>query len=45
MKAEVDRQRELDAKRTRAVEQLKHEAEIAAQKVTSTPAKEPIPVK
>jgi len=45
MKAEVDRQRELEAKRTQAVEQLKREAETAAQKVTSTPAEEPIPVK
>jgi hypothetical protein len=44
-KAEADRQRELEAKRTQAVDKLKHEADAAAQKAASTPAKEPIPAK
>ena len=42
MKAEADRQKELEARRTQAVDKLKHEADAAAQKVASTPAKEPI---
>jgi hypothetical protein len=45
MKAEADRQRELDAKRTQAVDKLKQEAETAAQEVTSAPAKEPVQAK
>ena len=44
-KAEADRQRELEAKRTQAVDKLKHEADTAAQKAASKPAKEPIPAK
>jgi hypothetical protein len=43
--AEADRQRELEAKRTQAVDKLKHEADAAAQKAAPTPAKEPIPAK
>jgi hypothetical protein len=44
-KAEADRQRELEAKRTQAVDKLKHEADTAAQKAASTQAKEPVPAK
>jgi hypothetical protein len=44
-KAEADRQRELEAQRTQAVDRLKHEADAAAQKAASTPAKEPVPAK
>jgi hypothetical protein len=44
-KAEADRQRELEAKRTQAVDKLKQEADTAAQKAASTPAKEPLPAK
>jgi hypothetical protein len=44
-KAEADRQRELDAKRTQAVDTLKHDADAAAQKAASTPAQEPVPAK
>jgi hypothetical protein len=44
-KAEADRQRELEAKRTEAVNKLRHEADTAAQKAASTPAKEPVPAK
>jgi hypothetical protein len=44
-KAEADRQRELEAQRTQAVDKLKQEADTAAQKATSTPAKEPVPAK
>jgi hypothetical protein len=45
-KAEADRQRELEAKRTQAVDRLKQEADTAAQKAaSSTPAKEPVPAK
>jgi hypothetical protein len=44
-KAEADRQRELEAKRTQAVDKLKQEADTAAQNATSTPAKEPVPAK
>jgi hypothetical protein len=45
MEAEADRQRELAAKRTQAVDKLKQEAETAAQKADSAPVKEPVPVK
>ena len=44
-KAEADHQRELEAKRTQAVDKLRHEADAAAQKAASAPAKEPIPAK
>jgi hypothetical protein len=44
-KAEADRQKELEAKRTEAVDKLKHEADAAALKAASTPAKEPVPAK
>jgi hypothetical protein len=44
-KAKADRQRELEAKRTQAVDKLKQEADTAAQKAVSTPAKEPVPAK
>ena len=44
-KAEVDRQKELEAQRTQAVDRMKHEAETAAQKAASTPVKEPVPAK
>ena len=44
-KAEADRQRELEAKRTQAVDKLKQEADAAAQKVASAPAKEPVSAK
>ena len=45
-KAEADRQRELEAKRTQAVDRLKQEAGTAAQKTaSSTPAREPVPAK
>ena len=44
-KAEADRQRELEAKRTQAVDKLKQEADTAAHKAASTPAKEPVPAK
>jgi len=44
-KAEADRRRELEAKRTQAVDKLKHEADAAAQKVEPTPAKEPASAK
>jgi hypothetical protein len=44
-KAEADRQRELEAKRTQAVDKLRHEADAAAQKTVSTPTREPIPAK
>jgi hypothetical protein len=44
-KAEADRQRELEAKRTQAVDTLKRDADAAAQKATSTPVKEPVPGK
>jgi hypothetical protein len=45
MKAEADRQKELEARRTQTVDKLKSEADAAAQKIASTPAKEPIPAK
>ena len=41
-KAEADRQRELETKRTQAVDKLLHEADKAAQKPAPTPAKESI---
>ena len=44
-KAETDRQRELETKRIRAVDKLKQEADIAAQKAASASAKEPVPAK
>ena len=44
-KAEADRQKELEARRTQAVDKLKSEADAAAQKTAFTPAKEPIPAK
>jgi hypothetical protein len=44
-KAEADRQRELEAKRTQAVDKLKQEADTAAQRAASPPAKEPVPAK
>ena len=44
-KAEADRQRELQVKRTEAVDKLRHDADVAAQKAASTPAKEPVPAK
>jgi hypothetical protein len=44
-KAEADRQRELEAKRSQAVDKLKHEADTASQKAASTPAKESVPAK
>ncbi len=44
-KAEADRQKELETKRTQAVDKLKHEADAAAQRAASTPAKEPAPAK
>ena len=44
-KAEADRQRELQVKRTEAVDKLRHEADAAAQKAASTPAKESVPAK
>jgi hypothetical protein len=46
-KAEADRQRELEAKCTEAVDKLKHEADAAAQKtaLNTTPIKESIPAK
>ncbi len=43
--AEADRQRELETKRTQAVDKLLHEADKAAQKPASTPEKESIPAK
>ncbi len=43
--AETDRQKERETKRTQAVERLKHEADTAAQKAASIPAKEPVSVK
>ncbi len=44
-KAEADRQKELEAKTTQAVDKLKHEADAAARRAASTPAKEPAPAK
>ena len=44
-KAEADRQRELEAKRTQTLDKLKNEADAAARKAASTPAKEPVPAK
>ena len=44
-KAEADRQRALEAKRTEAVGKLKQDADAAAQKAASLPAKEPAPAK
>ena len=44
-RAKADRQKELETKRTQAVDKLKQEADAAAQKAASIPQKEPIPVK
>lgn len=44
-KAEADRQKELVANRTQAVDRLKHEADTDAQKAASILAKEPVAVK
>ena len=44
-KAEADRQKELETKRTQAVDKLLHDAGKVAQKPASTPAKESIPAK
>ncbi|WP_160310493.1 hypothetical protein [Microvirga vignae] len=44
-KAEADRQKELEARRTQAIGKLKHEADAAAQSTASAPTKEPMPVK
>ncbi len=44
-KAEADRARDLEDKRTQAVNTLKHDADAVAQKAASTPAKEPVPAK
>jgi len=44
-KAEADRQRELETKRTQAVDKLLHEADKAAQKPAPTTEKEFIPAK
>jgi hypothetical protein len=44
-KAKADRQRALEAKRTQTVDKLKQEADTAAQKAMSTPAKESVPAK
>lgn len=44
-KVEADRQKEREARRTQAVDKLKNEADTAAQKAASTPAKEPVPAK
>ena len=44
-KAEADRQKELETKRTQAVDKLKQEADAAAQKATATPAREPTTTK
>jgi len=45
MKAEAARQRELEAKRSQAVDKLKQEAETAGRRTESAPAKEPVPAK
>ena len=44
-KVEADRQKELETKRTQAVDKLLHEADKAAQKPAPTPEKEFIPAK
>jgi hypothetical protein len=44
-KAAADRQRELGAQRTQTVDKLRHEADTAAQKAASTPAREPVSAK
>lgn len=46
-KAEADRQRELEAKRTETVDKLRHEADAAARKsaLDTTSGKESIPAK
>lgn len=44
-KAEADRQKELEAKRTQAVDKLLHEADQAAQTAAPASEKEPISAK
>jgi hypothetical protein len=44
-KAEADRQRALEGKRTEAINKLRQEADAAAQKAASPPAREPAPAK
>ena len=44
-RAEADRQRELETKRTQAVDKLKQEADTAAQKAASILAREPVSAK
>jgi len=44
-RAEADRQKELEAKRTQTVDKLRHEVDQAAQKAASTARKEPIPAR
>ena len=44
-KAKADRQRELETKRTQAVDKLLHEADKTAQKPAFTPVNESIPAK
>ena len=44
-KAKADRQKELETKRTQAVDKLKHDADAAARRAASTPAKEPASAK
>ena len=45
VKAEADRQKELETKRTQAVNKLLHEADKTAQKPAFTPVNESIPAK
>jgi hypothetical protein len=44
-KAEADRQRELEAKRTQTIANLRHEADQAARTAAPASEKEPIPAK
>jgi len=44
-KAEAARQKELETKRTQAVDKLLYEADQAAQKTPPAPVKEPLPAK
>ncbi|SCZ06757.1 hypothetical protein SAMN02927923_03843 [Microvirga guangxiensis] len=44
-KTEADRQRELEAKHSEAVDKLRHDADVAAQKAASAPAKDAVPAK
>ena len=43
MKAEADRQKELEARRTQTVDKLRREASTAAQQAALPSAKEPVP--